>query len=189
MARLLLLVLTLILAATTAGGQPVPYRLDAPASRVAFSYELEGAPASGRIPILDADLRLDMARLARSEVFVRLDAAGARASLVFATEALTGPQVLDTARHPEITFRSTAVRATDWGALVEGEVTIRGVTRPMVLEARLFREAGRAPRDYDRLQVRLTGQVDRHDFGASGFAGLVGPEIGIAVTAWIDRDG
>lgn len=189
MARLLLLVLTLTFAAATARAEPVPYRLDDSASRVVFTYELEGAPARGSIPILDADLTLDMTRLARSEVFVRLDAAGARASLVFATEALTGPKVLDTARHPEITFRSTAVRATDWGALVEGMVTIRGVTRPMLLEARLFREAGRDARDYDRLQVRLTGQVDRHDFGASGFPGMVGPGIGIAVTAWIDRAG
>ncbi len=180
-------VLFLLVLAGPLRAEPVPYRLDAEASRVGFTYMLEGAPASGRFPILDADLIIDMTRLARSHVAVRLDAARAQANLVFATEALTGPAVLDTANHPVIAFRSTAVRATEWGALIDGQVTIRGVTRPMQLEARLFREVGRAARDYDRLQVRLTGGVDRHAFGASGFPGLVAPEIGIEIIAWIDR--
>lgn len=79
------------------------------------------------------------------------------------------------------------MRPTDWGALVEGAATIRGVTRPMTLEARLFREAGGDPRDYSRLQVRLTGRLDRHDFRASGFAGLVGPEVELDIRVWIDR--
>lgn len=181
------LILLLLVMAAPARSEPLPYRLDATASRVGFTYSLEGAPSAGRIPILDADLIIDMTRLARSRVAVRLDAAGAQANLFFATEALTSPAILDTANHPVIAFRSTAVRATDWGALVDGEVTIRGVTRPMRLEARLFREVGRDPRDYSRLQVRLTGSVDRHAFGASGFPGLVAPEIGIEITAWIDR--
>ncbi len=183
------LVLLVVILAAPVRAEPVPYRLDAAASRVGFTYSLEGASAAGRIPILDADLLIDMKRLARSRLDVRLDAARAQTNLVFATEALTGPGVLDTANHPIISFRSTAVRATDWGALIDGEVTIRGVTRPMQLEARLFREVGREAHDYDRLQVRLTGSVDRHAFGASGFPGLVAPEIGIEITAWIDRAG
>lgn len=183
------LILLLLVLAGPALAEPVPYRLDASASRVGFTYTLEGAPAAGRLPILDAELIIDMTRLSGSRVAVRLDAARAQASLIFATEALTGPGVLDVANHPVIAFRSIAVRSTEWGALIDGEVTIRGVTRPMRLEARLFREVGREPRDYDRLQVRLTGSVDRHEFGASGFPGLVAPEIGIEITAWIDRAG
>jgi polyisoprenoid-binding protein YceI len=45
-------------------------------------------------------------------------------------EHVLGPELFDAEHHPEITFRSTTVRLTDDGrAEVEGELTIRGVTR------------------------------------------------------------
>lgn len=175
------------LLAGAAQGAPRPYLLDADRSGVRFHFDLEGTRSTGSLSILDADLTLDMTRLSRSNVDVRLDARQVRAGLFVVTEALRGPSVLDVENHPVIAFRSTAVRATDWGALVEGEATIRGVTRPMTLEARLFREAGGDPRDFSRLQVRLSGTLDRHDFGASGFAGMVGPEVALDIRVWIDR--
>jgi len=175
------------LAAGAAEGAPQPYLLSPERSDVRFHFEIEGAATTGRLPVLDAEVMLDMARLSRSQVAVRLDARRARAGLFIVTEALRGPAVLDVANHPVIAFRSTAVRPTEWGALVEGEATVRGVTRPLTLEARLFREADSDPRDYSRLQVRLTGTLDRHDFGASGFAGLIGPEVALDIRVWIDR--
>ena len=46
--------------------------------------------------------------------------------------SVLGPEFFDAERHPEITFRSTAVRLADDGrAEVDGELTIRGVTRPI----------------------------------------------------------
>jgi polyisoprenoid-binding protein YceI len=46
--------------------------------------------------------------------------------------SVLGPEFFDAERHPEITFRSAEVRlADDGGAEVDGELTIRGVTRPV----------------------------------------------------------
>src|ERR1700716_2824812 len=46
--------------------------------------------------------------------------------------SVLGPDFFDTERHPEITFRSTEVRLADDGrAELHGELTIRGVTRPV----------------------------------------------------------
>ena len=46
--------------------------------------------------------------------------------------SVLGPEFFDAEHHPEITFRSTAVRLADDGrAEVDGELTIRGVTRPI----------------------------------------------------------
>src|SRR3954454_1115295 len=46
--------------------------------------------------------------------------------------SVLGPEFFDAERHPEITFRSTAVRLADDGrAEIDGELTIRGVTRPV----------------------------------------------------------
>jgi polyisoprenoid-binding protein YceI len=46
--------------------------------------------------------------------------------------SVLGPEFFDAERHPEITFRSTAIRLADDGrAEVDGELTIRGITRPV----------------------------------------------------------
>jgi polyisoprenoid-binding protein YceI len=46
--------------------------------------------------------------------------------------SVLGPEFFDADHHPEITFRSTELRlAEDGGAEVDGELTIRGVTRPV----------------------------------------------------------
>jgi polyisoprenoid-binding protein YceI len=46
--------------------------------------------------------------------------------------SVLGPEFFDAEHHPEITFRSTAVHLADDGrAEVDGELTIRGVPRPV----------------------------------------------------------
>jgi polyisoprenoid-binding protein YceI len=46
--------------------------------------------------------------------------------------SVLGPEFFDAERHPEITFRSTELRLADDGrAELDGELTIRGVTRPV----------------------------------------------------------
>ena len=51
--------------------------------------------------------------------------------------SVLGPEFFDAERHPEITFRSTAIRLADDGrAEVDGELTIRGVTRPVTASGR-----------------------------------------------------
>lgn len=49
---------------------------------------------------------------------------------------LTGPEWLDAARHPQMTFRTRRVEPTGpSSARVHGDFTLRGVTRPVILEA------------------------------------------------------
>lgn len=76
-----------------------------------------------------------------------------------------GPDFFDVERHPEVTFRSTDVRLADDGrAEVDGELTIRGVTRPVTATGRY--EAPRpAPFGGDAAGLQLGTTFDRRDFG------------------------
>jgi polyisoprenoid-binding protein YceI len=69
---------------------------------------------------------------------------------------------------------------------VTGNLTIRGVTRPVTLLAEVFRPKGSAEDDRSRLTVRLTGRVNRSDFGAAGWSDMVGDEVRIVINARID---
>lgn len=92
----------LVMLAAPAHGAPRRYLPDAERSAVRFHFTLDGIRTTGTIPVLGADVTLDMARLARSSVDVRLDARQARAGIFIVTEALRGASVLDAANHPEI---------------------------------------------------------------------------------------
>ena len=71
-----------------------------------------------------------------------LDVSGAEASFPFAAQAMKGPKVLDAREFPTIGFQSTAVKAEGDGAQVKGNITIRGVTRPIILDAVIYRQQG-----------------------------------------------
>jgi polyisoprenoid-binding protein YceI len=182
----------LLLAPAVATAAPQAYRLDAAASTVSFEVGFGPDLITGTMPVLSADMTLDFDRPADSRVAVALDAAGARASFPFATQALTGPNVLATAAHPTIRFETTAFRAQPGPgarAEIDGTLTIRGVARPVTLDAEIFRREGAADGDLSALSVQLTTAVSRATFGASGWSDMVGDEVRIRILARIDRGG
>ena len=134
-----------LVAPVAAWAKPFHYRLDPERSVVGFETDFGQSVIRGRMPVDAADLTLDFDAVTASQVSVTLNADGARANFPFATQAMRGEAVLATRQFPEIRFQSTAVRADGPGALVTGEITIRGVTRPVTLEARLFRDEGTQP--------------------------------------------
>jgi polyisoprenoid-binding protein YceI len=186
MYRLPVACLLFALAAAPVAAAPVAYLLDRADSSVAFETDFGADRITGSFPIIAADLTLDFDRVANSRVAVTLDVAGASASFPFAAQALRGPKVLDAAEHPRISFRSTKVTAEGDGARVEGKVTVRGVTQPMVMRAEIYRQKGTEAGDRSHLTVRLTGSVARSAFGASGWSDMVGDEVRLTVLARID---
>jgi polyisoprenoid-binding protein YceI len=78
--------------------------------------------------------------------------------------SLLGPEFFDAERHPEITFRSTEIHlAGDGQAEVDGELTIRGVTRPVTARGNY---ASPRPSPYGEVAgLQLRTSVDRREFG------------------------
>ncbi len=185
---ILLAALAFVALAGAALAAPVSYVLDTTASVVGFETDFGPDRITGQMPVTRADLSLDFAHVARSTVAVTLDASAAVASFPFAAQAMRGPKVLDTALHPQIAFQSTSVKAEGDGARVDGQVTIRGTTRPMVLMANIWRKPGTAEGDLSHLVIRLTGAVNRSDFGAIGWADMVGDEVRLDIVARIVQE-
>lgn len=72
----------------------------------------------------------------------------------------------DVENHPQITFRSTGVRAEKDHFLLDGDLTIRGTTKPVTLELELN---GFSPDPYGgtRVGFSASGEINRQDFGVS----------------------
>lgn len=172
-----------------ADAAPVRYSLDAARSTVRFEADFGPDRITGEMPVGAADLTLDFADVTRSRVAVRLDVTRAEASFPFAAQAMKGPKVLDARSYPDIRFRSTSVRRSGDGVTIAGDITIRGVTRPVTLDAAIWRQQGTAPGDLSHLTLRLTGRLLRSAFGATGWSDMVGDEVRIDILARIDRAG
>jgi polyisoprenoid-binding protein YceI len=79
-------------------------------------------------------------------------------------EHVLGPEFFDTEHHPEITFHSTAIRvAPDGAAEIDGELTIRGVTRPVTASGSY---AAPRPSSFGEIAgLQLRASFDRREFG------------------------
>lgn len=109
---------------------------------------------------------------------------------------LAGPEWLDAAKFPQITFRSTAVETTGPNtAKVTGDFTLHGVTKPLTLDTTF--NGGYAPNDIDpggsRIGFSAQGKIKRSDFGVSmgipapGSTFGVGDEVEIFIEAEFTR--
>ncbi|MCV3271223.1 YceI family protein [Roseobacter sinensis] len=178
--------------ATRVEAAPQRYDLVEERSRVAFMFDMSGTAQTGTVPVSTADIRVDPRNLSRSSADVTADIRGARTGMVFITQALLSASVLDAQTHPMVRYRSTRIvlgragRISE-GAKIEGALTLRGVTRPLILGASLTRPAGSAPDDLSVLAIRLTGTLSRAAFGAVGYPNLVADAVDLDISAEIRR--
>ncbi|MGW1339974.1 YceI family protein [Kribbella sp. NPDC002412] len=77
---------------------------------------------------------------------------------------LRSADYFETEAHPVMTYRSSGVRRTAEGWIVDGELTLHGVTRPVPLEVEV---GGFGPDPFGgyRAGFSATAQVSRRDFG------------------------
>ncbi|MEO0402887.1 MAG: YceI family protein [Pseudomonadota bacterium] len=189
-----LLALGLAAIATPSLAAPRPYALAPGQATITYTFTLNGNPVKGTVPLNRADLTIDPANLAASTADVTADIRRARTGLLFATEALKSASVLNANGFPLARFKSTRVilgpggRISD-GAKLEGNLTLRGVTRPVRFDANLFRARGSTTDNLDALTVTLSGRINRRDYGAIGYPDLVADTVGIDIQAEISATG
>ncbi len=78
-------------------------------------------------------------------------------------EHLRAPDFFDVEQYPEIAFRVTGVEPDGEALKVHGELTIKGITRPVELHA-VVTGSGPDPWGGERVGVAAYGEVDRRDF-------------------------
>ena len=148
------------------------WTIDASHSEVGFSVRHLGiSKTRGRFGTFTGTLQVDAENPANSSVEVEIDAASIDTKDAGRDEHLRSADFFDAEQFPTLSFRSTAVRGTGSDWTVEGELTIRGVTRPVVLETELV-GLQKDPWGNDRVGFAATTEVNREDFGLTWNAAL-----------------
>jgi polyisoprenoid-binding protein YceI len=123
------------------------------------------AKVRGRFTRWSGSMRFDEKNPAASSVEVQIDTDSVDTTEPQRDTHLRSPDFLDAANHPRMTFKSTKVeRAGDGVFKVKGELTIRGVTRPAVLEVE-YGGAMRDPWGNERVGFTARATIDRKEFG------------------------
>lgn len=83
------------------------------------------------------------------------------------------PDFFDAERYPELTFVSTSVEYLGDDLVVKGELTMKGVTKPVTLEG-TFAGSAADPWGNDRIGIELETTIDRTQWGIDWNAPLPG---------------
>jgi polyisoprenoid-binding protein YceI len=119
----------------------------------------------GRFDGVSGAIRADDEDLAGASVDVEIDAASLDTGEGRRDAHLRSADFLNVERYPSITFTSTRVESIDADrSLVHGDLTIRGTTRPIVLDA-LLKGRGRNPDGLDVAGFTARAEIDRREFG------------------------
>src|ERR1700751_2821165 len=129
-------------------------------SDVAFEVEYAGvSPFRGSFR--DFDATLEGSTLAGSARVASVDVKDEQLS-----GHLQSPDFFDAERHPEIAFRAEQLTGADDGAVHgSGELTLKGIIKPVELKCRLASAPRGDPFGRERLGLTLETAIDRNEYG------------------------
>jgi polyisoprenoid-binding protein YceI len=149
------------------------WKLDPAHSDVGFVVgHLVMSKVHGRFDAFSGTVVTD-ADLARSSVSVSIEAASVNTHLPVRDSQVRSADFLDAAHFPNIAFASTAVREEEGRYFVDGDLTIRGTTRPVTLDLNVN---GFSPDTFGatRASFSATTTIDRNDYSVSFNAPIPG---------------
>jgi polyisoprenoid-binding protein YceI len=163
------------------------WTLDPAHSQIEFAVKhMMITTVRGQFRKFTVDVDFDEERPERSTVVAHIDASSIETGMEARDVHLRSADFFDVEKYPELTFRSNHVKAAADGYQIRGDLTIRGETRPVTLEAQIGGvvanlQGGR------RAAFDATTKISRKAFGltwnvaleSGGF--LVGDDIKISI--------
>jgi len=165
------------------------YRLEKTHVDLLFAINHAGfTQKHGSFRELDATLQYDGQNLEKSQITVTVKTDSLDTGDAARDRDVKGDKFLDTAKFPEMRFVSTKVTAgPNQTLLVEGNLTLHGVTKPLTLHATLNKSA---PNPFDKrptLGFSAGGSLKRSDFGISTYAPLIGDVVTIEIDVELNQ--
>jgi len=155
------------MATTTApaAGTRTTWKIDPTHTTVEFSAKhMMITTVKGRFADVEGTIIADEQNVANSEVTATMKAASIDTRTEQRDVHLRSADFLDVEQYPEVTFKSTKIEGTKESFKLTGDLTIRGVTRPITLDV-TNEGTGKDPWGGTRASFSATGKFDRRDYG------------------------
>ena len=185
MQKLTKLTAALILAAVAAApalAAPETFVVDSTHSFPSFSYNHLGYSIQmSRFDKATGTITLDKAAKTAA-VDIVIDTKSVNTGSATFNEHIQGEDFLDTAKHPTATFKSTkVVFEGDKPVSIDGNLTLKGITRPVTLKVTSFHAMPHPMMKKDAIGANATTKVKRTDFNMGKNVPYVGDEVTIDI--------
>jgi len=156
----------LALAVAAASAEPVPYKIDKSHSDVGFKVRHFFSKTPGRFSDFAGTIMLDEKNPAASSVDVTIQTASIQTNNERRDNHLRGDDFFNAEKFPTITFKSTKITPVEGNKFkVDGDLTIRDVTKPVTLDAELVGMGSLGEQAGSRAGFQATTSVNRKDYG------------------------
>ncbi len=171
-------------AAVGVHADPVTYKLDPGHTNVLFTWNHFGySNPTANLGISEGTLVFDEKNPAKSSVEVTLPLSNLDTHVTKLDEHLKKADFFDAEKFPTVTFKSTKVEAAGNGKFkVTGDLTVHGVTKPVVLDATLNKVGPHPMMKVQAIGFDATTTIKRSYFGVAMYVPNVSDEIKIHIT-------
>lgn len=174
----------LTLGSLPAHAAPVDYQIDPEHTEIVVTWNHLGfskptAHAGGVTGVI----RYDAAQPAKSAVDLRVPVPRLTSHVAKLDEMLQGPEYFQTAKYPDIQFKSASVTDLGNGHLsINGILRIKDIEKPVVLEARQNKQGVHPMAKRPAIGFDATTVLKRSDFDVDAFAPDVSDEVQLRIT-------
>jgi polyisoprenoid-binding protein YceI len=179
-----LIAAALALVSTVAFAAPLTYKIDGNHTDVVASWSHFGfSNPIAHFGKVDGNITYDAANVGASKVEVTIPLSGLNSHVADFDAHLRSDDFFDAEKFPNITFKSTSVKAAGKGKLkVTGDLTIKGTTKPVVLNVTINKVAVQPMAKREAAGFSATTTIKRSDFGVGLYAPNVSDEVKLSIT-------
>jgi polyisoprenoid-binding protein YceI len=185
----LLWALAFVFAASPLYAQAAAWRIDPQHTSVQFAItHMAASKVRGRFNKTTGTVTWDGKDFATAAVEIIVDAASIDTGVKERDDHLRTSDFMHISKYPTMTFKSTKIEETGAGRVrMSGNLTIRGVTKPVVFDVSGPSPPIKDPDGFTRVGATATGTINRKDFGLvwnrilEGGGALVGYEVAITI--------
>ena len=160
------------------------YAIDPTHTQVEFTYSHFGfSNITGRFDKVESEFAFDAADPTQSSVKVTIPVDSISTGVEKLDGHLLSADFFDAEKYPTATFTSTGVTVAGEGKLaVAGDLTIHGVTRPVVMDVTINKVGEHPMSKKPAAGFDASFDIKRSEFGVGGYAPAVSDEVRIEIT-------
>ncbi|WP_180134786.1 YceI family protein [Acinetobacter sp. YH12070] len=169
---------------TISMAKPVAYQIDPTHTATVFTWNHFGfSTPSANFSDIQGTINVDNAKPANSSVNVTIPLSSLNTNVKALDDHLKTADFFDAEKYPNITFKSTKVQAISKTKYkITGDLTVKNVTKPVVLDAVLNKQAVHPMTKAETIGFNATTSFDRSAFGVGAYVPNVGDKITVNIT-------
>ena len=164
------------------------YKVDTNHTQVVWSVDHMGfSTLYGMVGEMTGTLTLDPANLSAASLSIDIPLSGLTVTSEGFGQHLASADFFEVEKFPTAKFVSTSVVANGNEAKITGDLTLHGVTKPVVLDAKLMGAGVNPMNKAQTVGFTATSTLKRSDFGLGYAAPVVSDEVELKITAAFEQ--